>query len=61
MRLEDNSTAENNETVTDTTSGVNDKLASMVTNIINEKPEEATLDFHDYIKAKVKEIINKGE
>ncbi len=31
-------------------------LKSMLNNLINDKPEEATLDFHNYITAKSREV-----
>ncbi len=33
-----------------------DALKSMLNNIINDKPEEASLDFHTYITAKMKQV-----
>lgn len=33
-----------------------ESLKSMLNNLINDKPEEATLDFHNYITTKMKEV-----
>jgi len=38
-------------------------LKSMLNNLINDKPEEATLDFHNYVTAKMKDVagISAGD
>jgi hypothetical protein len=35
-------------------------LKSMLHNLINDKPEEATLDFHNYITPKTREVAGIG-
>lgn len=35
-------------------------LKTMLSNLINDKPEEASLDFHTYATAKMKEISGIG-
>ena len=35
-----------------------DKLSSMVDAIINDKPEEAQIAFHDYLGGKMKEELH---
>jgi hypothetical protein len=33
-------------------------LKSMLTNIVHDRNEEATVDFHNYLQAKMREVIN---
>ena len=33
-------------------------LKSMLTNLVHDKTEEATVDFHNYLQAKMREIVN---
>lgn len=33
-----------------------EQLRSMLNNLINDKPEEATLDLHNYLTGKMKEV-----
>jgi len=33
-----------------------DALKNMLNNLINDKPEEASLDFHNYVTAKMKDV-----
>lgn len=35
-------------------------LKSMLHNLINDKPEEAALDFHNYITPKTREVAGLG-
>jgi len=37
-----------------------DALKSMLNNLINDKPEEATLDFHNYVTGKMKTVAGIG-
>jgi hypothetical protein len=37
-----------------------DALKSMLNNLINDKPEEATLDFHNYVTGKMKSVAGIG-
>jgi hypothetical protein len=37
-----------------------DSLKSMLNNFINDKPEEATLDLHNYLTGKMKEVAGIG-
>jgi hypothetical protein len=37
-----------------------DALKSMLNNLINDKPEEATLDLHNYLTAKMKDVAGIG-
>lgn len=39
----------------------NEQLRNMLNNLINDKSEEASLDFHNYIAEKVKEMIGLSE
>jgi hypothetical protein len=36
-------------------------LKSMLHNLINDKPEEAALDFHNYITPKTREVAGLGQ
>ena len=36
-----------------------DKINDMVDKLINQKPEEARIDFHDYVTTKIKEITGQ--
>lgn len=36
-----------------------DKINDMVDNLINQKPEQAQVDFHDYVTTKIKEITGQ--
>lgn len=36
----------------------NEKLQSMLDNLINQKPEDAQVDFHTYLQDKMQGIIN---
>jgi hypothetical protein len=36
-------------------------LKSMLNNLINDKPEQATLDFHNYLAPKMREIAGVGQ
>ena len=36
----------------------NSKLNDMVDHLINQKPEQAQVDFHGYIKGKMKEVVS---
>ncbi len=33
-------------------------LKSMLTNIVHDRDEEAAVDFHNFLKAKMQEIVN---
>lgn len=35
-----------------------DKLASMIDSVINDEPEQAEVDFHDYLKPKLQSSIS---
>jgi hypothetical protein len=35
-------------------------LKSMLNNLINDKPEEASLDLHNYLTAKMKDVAGIG-
>ncbi len=35
-----------------------DKLRNMLDNIIGDNSEQAQVDFHDYLSAKMREVIN---
>ena len=37
-----------------------DALRSMLNNFINDKPEEATLDLHNYLTTKMKDVAGIG-
>lgn len=37
-----------------------DALKSMLNNLINDKTEEATVDFHNYVTAKMKDVAGIG-
>jgi hypothetical protein len=37
-----------------------DALKSMLNNLINDKPEEATLDLHNYLTDKMKDVAGIG-
>jgi hypothetical protein len=39
---------------------MSDQLKSMLNNLINDKSEEASLDFHSYITAKLKELTGQS-
>ncbi len=39
----------------------NESLRNMLNNIINEKQEEASLDFHSYLKTKIRETVGLNE
>lgn len=34
-----------------------DKLQNMLDNLINQKPEQAQVDFHDYLQGKMQEVL----
>ncbi len=34
-----------------------EKLSDMVDNLVDEKPEQAQIAFHDYLQGKMKEVI----
>lgn len=36
-----------------------DTLGDMLDNLVHNKPEEAQVNFHDYLEAKVKEVLGK--
>lgn len=38
-----------------------DALKSMVSNLINDKQEEASLDLHNYLSVKMREISGLGQ
>jgi len=33
-------------------------LKSMLTNIVHDRNEEATVDFHNYLQARMRELVN---
>lgn len=35
-----------------------EKLRDMLDNIIDKKPEQAQVDFHSYLQAKMQDVIN---
>jgi len=37
-----------------------DKLSDMLDNIAKDNPEEAQANFHDFLQARVQEILGKG-
>lgn len=38
-----------------------DKLQSMLDNLINDKSEQAQVDFHDFLQGKMKEVVGGEE
>lgn len=36
-----------------------DTLGDMLDNLVQNKPEEAQVNFHDYLQARVKEVLGK--
>jgi hypothetical protein len=38
-----------------------DKLQNMLDNLINQKPEQAQVDFHDYLQGKMQDVMGTGE
>jgi hypothetical protein len=34
-----------------------DRLQNMLDNLINQKPEQAQVDFHDYLQGKMQEVL----
>ena len=36
-----------------------DKLNDMVDNLIDKKPEQAQVDFHEYLQTKMQEIVGR--
>jgi len=36
------------------------KLNDMVDNLIDQKPENAQINFHDYLQTKMADIVNKS-
>jgi len=39
---------------------MSDILRNMLNNLINDKPEEATLDLHNYLTTKMKDVAGIG-
>ncbi len=39
---------------------MSDILRNMLNNLINDKPEEATLDLHNYVVSKMKDVAGIG-
>lgn len=35
----------------------NDKLQNMLDNLINQKPEQAQVNFHDYLQGKMQDVM----
>lgn len=38
-----------------------DKLQNMLDNLINDKSEQAQVDFHDFLQSKMKEVVGGEE
>ena len=37
-----------------------EKLRDMLDNLINQKPEQADIDFHDYLRGKMQDVTGIG-
>jgi len=38
----------------------NDKLSDMLDNLIDTNPEQAQMDFHDYLQDKIQDMVGKN-